>query len=273
MLFSITIIILTVAILTQIRLGAGIDATFGIYKIVPHPGMFHADETAAIGAIKKWYPNVLVERRNPTAADFADPCVLVLDQGGKYDVTMRNMDHHHNVMLPASCVMVLELLPITDMEKWVIYFLWLDKVSQCDINGGSKSYEYNAIVRNFNTLKGGFDKAVAFGTDAFEGYLNTAKAMIKTAAIWGTDIVIDGNVAIYEGDVFLQGWQDFAKADGVDFLVNKASKKRNPGCWQAMATDKDIKAIGFADNQIFRHGTGFVAVYQTQAEAIAHVKG
>lgn len=272
MAFSIIIIAAVIAFVVTLN-GSGIDPVFGIRLIVTHPGRFHADETLAIGAVKVFNPFVKVERRNPTAADFADPTVLVLDQGKRLDLEMNNADHHQNAFLPAACVLVLSLLPITDEEKWMVYFLISDKVSRCDIGlDKAQSFEYNGIIRAFNTLKGGFDKAVQLGEDSFRGYLNTARQILKTRDIWASDVQIVGNVAIYEGRAFLAEWQQFGAADGVDFLIMPAGK-RNAGEWQVMATDAKRNPIGEHPSQTFRHKAAFLAIYPTKEQAITHICG
>jgi hypothetical protein len=274
MTFSIVLIVLIFAIIAFLPKGKGIDPILGIYKVVTHPGRFHADETSAIGAVKVFNPNVIIERRVPTSSDLNDPCVLVLDIGRKEDYAMMNCDHHQGMRNPAACVMVLNILPLTDMEKWILYFKYLDQISKCDI-GVTKpeSYEYNGIVSMFNTLKGGFDKAVDLGENAFRGFLNHARSVIKTADIWnGGDVVKRGNVAIYEGDAFLSGWELFAEVDGIDFLIKEAGK-RNAGCWQVIARDSNKTPIGVHEDQVFRHANAFLAIYTTKESAIAHICG
>lgn len=273
MAFLIVLIVLISAIIAFVPKGKGIDPILGIYKVVVHPGRFHADETLGCGGVKVFAPNVIIERRVPTAEDFADPTVLVMDIGERLDYVLNNVDHHQNGMLPAACVLMLEFLPLTDQEKWVMYFLILDKVSRCDIGlDNSESFEYNGLIRAFNTLKGGFEKAVELGENAFRGYLNTARQIIKTSELWVSKIEFDGNVAIYNGKAFLAHWQMFAKADGIDFLIMSAGK-RNPGEWQVMAADKDKMPIGVHPSQTFRHKNAFLAIYPTKEDAIAHICG
>ena len=137
----------------------------------------------------------------------------------------------------------------------------------------SSSNDYNGVIRAFNTLNGGFDKAVELGTMAFEGYLNTARSIIKTKDVWQSgEIIFTNGVAIYEGDVFLQSWELFAEMDGIKFLVKKAGV-RNPGEWQVLSRDSKQFPIGKAEGQTFLHKNAFIATYKTKEAAIAHMLG
>ena len=65
-------------------------------RVVVHAGGVHMDEILAVGMICEREGVLTVERRNPTAAELADPEVWVVDVGARHEPELRNFDHHQD---------------------------------------------------------------------------------------------------------------------------------------------------------------------------------
>ena len=80
--------------------------------IITHPGSSHFDEFFALCLILATFPSTefIIKRREPTPEEVADPTIWVVDIGGDYDPKKRNFDHHQNIDLSASFVLVAEFL-------------------------------------------------------------------------------------------------------------------------------------------------------------------
>lgn len=66
-----------------------------VKEIVTHIGPAHRDEFVAVGLLLAGLnPTLPVYRREPSQKDLDDPCVLVVDVGGSFDLEKGNLDHH-----------------------------------------------------------------------------------------------------------------------------------------------------------------------------------
>lgn len=76
--------------------------------IIVHPGKAHFDEFFAVSLILTVHSHIdfKIERRNPTPAELDNPAVWVVDVGGRYEPGLKNFDHHQNMDLSASFVLV-----------------------------------------------------------------------------------------------------------------------------------------------------------------------
>ncbi len=103
-----------------------------INKIITHPGTAHSDDFLACCVLMAKY-GVPVERRDPTQADLDNSEILVLDVGGQYNPAKLNFDHHHDLNIQCSLVLVLKWLDLH--EKFQRAYRWYDNVDFRDRNG------------------------------------------------------------------------------------------------------------------------------------------
>lgn len=63
--------------------------------LLTHPGQAHLDDFLSAAVAIATDPGIeVIERREPTEQELADPAVLVLDVGGQWDPELANYDHH-----------------------------------------------------------------------------------------------------------------------------------------------------------------------------------
>lgn len=75
-------------------------------KIITHLPPFHFDDFMAVSLLKYRYPDATIERVHPQNLSHEDNAIYV-DTGGKYDGE-RYFDHHHDLNLNSSIVLVLK---------------------------------------------------------------------------------------------------------------------------------------------------------------------
>lgn len=121
-----------------------------IKKIVTHPGTAHGDDFLACCILAAKF-GVSIERREPIQSDLDDLETLVLDVGGQYDHADLNFDHHHDLSIPCSAVLVLQWLGLH--EKFQRTYHWYDNVDFRDRNGAQKLGEkYNLSAEQMAEL-------------------------------------------------------------------------------------------------------------------------
>ena len=89
-----------------------------IKKIISHKKPHHADDFFALSVIKI-YHNAPIELKAPqeiSQDEINDPHIILIDVGGNYDPKLLNFDHHQDLNLPCSLVLVLNWLSIEDKE-------------------------------------------------------------------------------------------------------------------------------------------------------------
>lgn len=106
-----------------------------IQSIITHPGSAHKDEFLACAVLLSEHP-VPIIRREPTAADIADPTIAVVDVGGEHVSERHNFDHHQ---LPRSetstCALSLVLQHLNLYEDAREFCPWLEVVEWFDCRG------------------------------------------------------------------------------------------------------------------------------------------
>ena len=130
-----------------------------VTKIVTHGGAFHADELLAIATFKLFTGiDVPIERVFKVSPDdLQNPNALVIDIGGFFSVSSNTYDHHQNIELQASNLLVLGSA-CEDPRLLTKLLPFYNRVS--DIDRGiriAEPCEFNNIVRNFNSLSNGFE--------------------------------------------------------------------------------------------------------------------
>jgi hypothetical protein len=106
-------------------------------KIITHNGYAHFDEFLAISLILARHEDThfFIERREPTETELDDSGIWVIDIGDRYEPGRKNFDHHQDLNLPASFVLVTEYL---ELKEALSHFPWWDFKDSIDRRGGYK---------------------------------------------------------------------------------------------------------------------------------------
>ena len=90
-----------------------------VKKIISHKKPHHADDFFVLSILKIYYNDTHIELKAPqeiSQNEINDPHILLIDVGGNYDPKLLNFDHHHDIDLPCSLVLILNWIPIEDKE-------------------------------------------------------------------------------------------------------------------------------------------------------------
>ncbi len=100
--------------------------------IITHPGRAHFDEFFAVSLILAVdsASEFSIQRRNPTKKELSDPNVWVVDIGERYEPDFRNFDHHQDIDLHASFVLVSDYLNLTNELKINPWWTYKDKIDR-----------------------------------------------------------------------------------------------------------------------------------------------
>ncbi len=119
-----------------------------IKAIVTHPGGAHKDDFLAC-SVMLFHHNVPIYRREPTAADIADPQVCVIDVGGEHAPERMNFDHHQfpNDYVP-TCALSLVLQHFNLYEEGRKFCDWLETTEWFDTRGMVKTAQWMGVERS-----------------------------------------------------------------------------------------------------------------------------
>jgi hypothetical protein len=108
-------------------------------SVITHPGNAHFDEVMAISLLLATHPdeNFQIERRDPGQKELDNPDVWVIDTGERYEPELHNFDHHQNLELDASFVLVADYLGLSKKLQWLPW------------------WEYRNIMDRFGPFKAG----------------------------------------------------------------------------------------------------------------------
>ena len=90
-----------------------------VKKIISHLNPRHLDDFFAIALLKSRYPDADIEYVHPQNVPeeyYEDPQIILVDVGMQYSPEKKNYDHHHNLDIPCSLVLVLKHEPITGVN-------------------------------------------------------------------------------------------------------------------------------------------------------------
>jgi Uncharacterised protein family (UPF0160) len=106
-----------------------------ITTILTHPGGAHKDEFLACSVLLALHP-VPIVRREPTAADLADPATCVIDVGHRHEPALNNFDHHQLPKdHPPTCSLSLVLQHLGLYADARQFCEWLEPAEWFDCRG------------------------------------------------------------------------------------------------------------------------------------------
>jgi hypothetical protein len=97
-----------------------------IKKIVTHREPRHADDFIAVSLLKMSYPNAIIETVHPQLVPseyFLDKEVCLVDVGGRYEPELFNFDHHQDLNISCSLILVLKHMYGLSLISRVLRFI------------------------------------------------------------------------------------------------------------------------------------------------------
>lgn len=234
--------------------------------------MFHADEVLAIASFKFFTGLELpVERKFEVSLDeLKGKSILVFDIGRRYDPDFGNFDHHQNPELDATNKLVLlEFCNQSSDLRIMLEKALFNIVSDVDrgvVTSGGPDGGFNAIIKQFNSIENGFEIAVQTALAILKGYVESAKKALEDRAKW-KELRKEGRIAFMGSEPIL-GWKEYAEKEGIFLAISPNVR----GGFQIVSYNSEKLQVPEKETQTFRHSSGFMAVYNTEEQAIAHAK-
>ena len=239
-----------------------ISSTMTITKIVTHAGMFHADEILSIALLRVLGRTAPVERTFAVSEqDFESPAVCVLDVGKRLNPELSNFDHHQDGSLPATNMLLLQHLyhffgaVATELERRLF-----TRVSDIDrglvVLDNTGVPEFNMLIRSFNSLPDGFERAINVATEILTAQIETSRKALADESRWCALPKIGPIAYQFDTDVILC-WKEKAKQEEILLLVCPNAR----GGYSVISRDTAEFVIPADEYQTFRHNSGFMATY------------
>lgn len=242
--------------------------------IVTHPGSSHFDEFFALCLILAHHPDTdfKIERREPTQDEVADPEIWVVDIGGDHNPAMRNFDHHQDINLSASFVLVADALGYSDILSSLPWWRFKDRIDRFGPVKVGAEIGTSELRTTYSPMEGWMLDMFAQNPNEFVCImrqfglkaLDSAKRLTQQLEFWsGARRLEIGGYAILIGDTDdSEGAQEFNLRQDDPASVCLTWDSRGDG-WKLMRFD-NAPEINFAKLEghpeiKFTHKTGFVA--------------
>jgi hypothetical protein len=242
--------------------------------IITHPGSSHFDEFFALCLILAVHPDTdfSIERREPTVQEVADPSIWVVDIGQEYDPEKRNFDHHQNIDISASFVLVAQALGYADILSALPWWLFKDRIDRFGPAKVGAEIGTSQLRTTYSPMEGWMLDMFATSPNALTAIMRqfgrkaieSAQKLTDQLALWAKAkrVNINGySILIGETDQS-EGAQEFNLRQADPAAVCLSWDSRGHG-WKLLRFD-NAQEINFAKLQgrpeiKFAHKTGFVA--------------
>lgn len=254
-------------------------------KAVTHNGVFHADEVFAIALLCK-FDNVSSITRTRDSLEIEKACkdehIIVVDCGNDYNPLMMNFDHHQDLNLPASNVLVLHALKASILDD-----VYADKLCKklflaisdydvnrndihsqwSDFNKGKNLMNVSNIIAGFNRNPSDeklqmkqFEKAVRYAMSIIDNISYQIEQELMAEEIYAKKEVLFDCVTIF--NEFCPIWKE---KDEFIFAIMP-----NPQGWALMSKDSSKYPLPEFKHEdlIFQHKGKFIAIFKTKEAAI-----
>jgi hypothetical protein len=234
-----------------------------IELIVTHPGGAHKDDFLACSLLAHLH-GAVIERREPTERDLANPAICVVDVGGVHDPALNNFDHHQFPRdAPPLCALSLVLQSMGLYEDALAFCAWLRPAEWLDTLGPNETARLMGIPRTaLGELNSPLDTTL-LNRFASHSEIHSGNPIYQVMCMVGEDIV-DYLVTLRERLDYLkthsQYWTIEAEDEPIQALFLEKSDviSDNPsfGIYAFIAgekKEKEIQALVYPD----RRGEGY----------------
>lgn len=241
-------------------------------KVITHDGQFHADEIFAIALLECIYGTCTITRTRKILPKHKTPEYWLIDVGGELDPTNLNFDHHQDLSLDASCLLVLEHLFRKDkISEFVFDRLFIDFMSVSMIDRGSyaqaNGFQVNSLIKSLNHIQNlpnrqdtGFKTALIIAKAYVFSVLEQEDSSQKSRGIFNTGGRI-GN-ALLVCDEYPTFWKEHEPKALVLIAPNTS------GLWCVHSIDSELVPLIQTGKEEFFHPNRFLAIFEHKEDAV-----
>lgn len=252
--------------------------------IITHSGIFHADEVFAIAALIKWNldTGTFILRTRKQEYIFPEENTFIVDVGGVHDESKKMFDHHQNLGLPASNLLVYKYIFSRMLIPYNVYVEmhpFMKGISNYDINKDEtiqnwSKYNKDHQFRNISNIIAGFNrdplddetqlvqfrKAISFAIEVLDNEEHAAIKRIEAEDIYDNRTIIGNNIALF--DRFCPIWKE--KKEHIYAILP------NPGGWSLNTADSSQYPLPIIEHEdlTFAHKGRFIMIFSNKEAAI-----
>ncbi len=243
-------------------------------SIITHPGSAHFDEFFALSLILSLHQDTefTIERRDPTPDELANPDIWVVDIGEKHQPELKNFDHHQDITLCASFVLVADFLNLTPSLSMLPWWEFKDKIDRFgpvktgkEIGTDKLRITYSPFESWFLTLFSETPNDVTALMRAFgHNIINEANSLSRQFNYWKQckTVQVKGKTVIIGETENSDGAQEYNSTLSEPAAVIITHDSRGEG-WKLCRFDNfpevDFSKLSGHPDIKFAHKTGFVA--------------
>lgn len=262
-----------------------------ISRIITHSGVFHADEILSMALLEQSgktgrliiaqhaYPgpepigSVTMVFRVPQVPEELVPDTIVLDMGGIHNPERLRFDHHQDFKIESTCMLTLDWVykdAGTEEDLFILEGLKerLFK-NTSDIDRGVKKGD----PANFSNLVAAFNVYSSDETQSFWRALEFVRQVLsllkinlhksyEAAKTWPSIEIIKAfgvSLKVVEDIRSIPNWKELSRKSSIEGVITFSYR----GGIQVISRGTKVWKIPVTPNQVFRHATGFTAVYPT----------
>lgn len=255
-----------------------------MFTIFTHNGAFHADDVLAVAMLRfAGFEFELIRTRTPSVLEAAinDPNTLIVDVGGVFNPSMLNFDHHQDMSLPSAAGMIYENFKdaICPVDAQPFFAQFISSIDAIDTNRNNIYAVWNTLpegFRNTSSIIAGFNrdvmnaaqqdeqfnKAVEFALTIIENERHSAIEKAKSERQYSERSILPNNVAVF--NEFSTVWKEKGE--------HQFAVLPHPSGWQIQSRDTAVatvpEMVAECEGFIFRHGSGFMAVFSSREAAV-----
>jgi uncharacterized UPF0160 family protein len=198
---------------------------------------------------------------------------FIVDCGKVYNNSWA-FDHHQNKDLEAASSLVARRFFNADFMEYHREFF--DRISSIDcdkskIEGMERTTEFNNLIRNLNAgTDEGFALAISMSTGILKGMIHEF-IQYKITGDSYYEMIRAGNVRYSDELIETFKWQKYAEKEGVKAIITR--DRNNDSQFVLMSRDTKEYVIPEGHDCIFRHNSGFLAIYSRMEDAMNAVNG
>lgn len=123
--------------------------------IITHPGKSHFDEFCAVSLILGFHKETefVVERREPKEAEIKNPDIWVVDIGNEHNPEFKNFDHHQDLSISVSFVLVADHLGLTESLSKLPFWTFKDHMDRFGPIKVAKSLGVESIAQTHSPIE------------------------------------------------------------------------------------------------------------------------
>jgi len=251
-------------------------------SIITHPGKAHFDEFLAISLVLAVHGKTeegidfIIERRDPDTADLDDPNTWVIDVGGRYEPDKKNFDHHQDLDLGGSFVLVADYLGISDRLKNMSWWSFKDRMDRFGPVNVAREFGVKSLIETYSPFEAWFltlfeknPSSVRHFMYKFGVYIiDQADLLTRRLVFWDKceRIEIKGKTVLVGLTEDSSGLDDYCRSLSTNPVDIAISYDRRGKGWRLYRIDTpsnnrsvDFTRIESYDEILFAHKNGFIA--------------